>query len=170
MSVDTLSMSLIVKPLTIINITVGMNKSTVAISLVVFPPSFIHGTVGPNLLALSFSHLRIDDPLTLILGVVLEQLHFTVLDITSKIHRPSSCVVERSKLIEDFIDSVVFVVRVDTSFRSIAHPVVRELSELLNLLSGLIASPPGLDSSDDINHATIEDLTISWSGSQHVHV
>lgn len=81
MSVDTLAVSLIVDPVTIIDVTVRMNESAATVSFAVLPPAFVHGTVRPNLLAFTFSDRGVNDPLTNELGLVIKILQGSLLEI-----------------------------------------------------------------------------------------
>jgi hypothetical protein len=81
MSVDTLTVCFVIDPISIVDITVRMNKSTAAVGFAILPPAFVHGTVRPNLLASAFSDVGANDPLTNELGLVLKILHRSLLEI-----------------------------------------------------------------------------------------
>ena len=42
MAINAMSMSLVIKPCTIIHIAVGVNKATLSIGFVFLPPAFVH--------------------------------------------------------------------------------------------------------------------------------
>lgn len=96
MSVDTLTVCLIIDPVSIVDITVRMNQSTTAVGLAVLPPAFVHGTVRPNLLASSLSDVGAYDPLTDELGLVLKILHGSLLEI--RVASRSRCIIQIVKI------------------------------------------------------------------------
>lgn len=105
MSIDTLAVSLIVDPVTIIDVTVRMNESAATVGFAVLPPAFIHGTVRPNLLAFTFSNNGINDPLTDKLGLVIKILHRSLLEILAAGvgHRRIVQVIEIAELLVNFL-------------------------------------------------------------------
>lgn len=97
-------MSLIVLPLAIINITIGVDEATLAVCLVISPETFIHGAIGPELNSLTLANLTAFEPLTLVLGPVLEVGEITRLAIPQCILELWVVVVDKvSKLLTDLL-------------------------------------------------------------------
>jgi len=104
MSVDTLTVCFVIDPISIVDITVRMNKSTAAVGFAILPPAFVHGTVRPNLLASSLSNVGANDPLTDELGLVLKILHRSFLKIrVATISRRIIEIVEITQLLMDLL-------------------------------------------------------------------
>ena len=104
MSVDTLTVCLIIDPISIVDVTVGMNKSSAAVGFTVHPPALIHGTVRPNLLASTLSGVGANDPLTDELGLVLQILHGSFLEVhVAGSRAPIVLVVEIAKLLVNLL-------------------------------------------------------------------
>jgi hypothetical protein len=106
MSVDTLAVSLIIDPVTVVDIAVSMDKSTTTVGFAVLPPALVHGTVRPNLLASSFSNVGANNPLSNELGLVLKILHRSFLEILNAAlgsRRQIVQVVEITELIMNFL-------------------------------------------------------------------
>ena len=82
MTVSSLSVSLVIKPLSIVYVTIGVDEATSSIGFVSFPPTFVHGTVRPNLFAFSFADHGADDPFSVIFGlIILQNLSWAALNI-----------------------------------------------------------------------------------------
>ena len=73
-AVHSMTVGLVVQPHSIINISISVNKPSFSIGFVLTPPSFVHGTVRPCLLSFSSPNIGAIDPLALELGLVLEYL------------------------------------------------------------------------------------------------
>jgi hypothetical protein len=63
MRVNSLTMSLVLSPNSIVNIAVGVDQSTVPVSLVIFPVALVHGAIGPDLHTAALSNFRAFHPL-----------------------------------------------------------------------------------------------------------
>ena len=70
MAVHSKTVSFVVEPLSVIDISVSMDKSSLAVGFVVFPPSFIHGSVWPDLSTFTLSYFFADNPLSVVFGMV----------------------------------------------------------------------------------------------------
>jgi len=80
MAIDTKPMSLIIKPFSVIDVSVSMDESSLSICLVVLPPTLIHRSVRPDLSTFTLSNVFSADPLSVIFGVVLELDERSVID------------------------------------------------------------------------------------------
>ena len=66
MNVDSLSVSFIIHPVALIDISIDMSELSESMGSIVFPISFIAGSVGPDLLSVAVSEAT--DPLTSVLS------------------------------------------------------------------------------------------------------
>jgi hypothetical protein len=66
-------MCLVVFPLTFIDISICMNKSSPAVGLVVLPVSFVTGSIKPDLNATAIANIRAFNPFTLVFGTIFKQ-------------------------------------------------------------------------------------------------
>lgn len=115
MAVNSVSMCLIVEPHTVINVTIGVDKPSLSIGFVVSPPAFIHRTIWPNLFSFTSSHICLNQPLSLELGLVLQYLlssEFELIVVDSSL----VSVIEFSKLLSD-LDNFNILVISRTSWR-----------------------------------------------------
>ena len=70
MLVGTMSVSFIVDPLALIDISIGVDEFTVTIGFIILPITFVSGSVGPNLGSCSISLIL--EPLPAVGGTVLQ--------------------------------------------------------------------------------------------------
>jgi len=146
MTIDTISVSLIVFPLSIVDITISVDQSSFTVGFIVHPPAFVHGSIGPYLSSFTLSDVFVYNPFTIILGVVLKLNHGPVFDrvlavITLLI------VVELAELLSDLLDLGIVVIFLHLGIRIIlvhAHVDLRNA----NLLTREIAPNSGLDLND----------------------
>jgi len=146
MTVDTISISLIVFPLSIVDVTISVNQSSFAVGFVVHPPAFVHRSIRPYLSSFTLPDVFVHNPFTVILGVVLQLDHGPVFDrvlavITLLI------VVELTELLSDLLDLGIVVIFLHLGVRIIlvhAHVDLRNA----NLLSCEISPNCGLDLND----------------------
>jgi len=146
MTVDTISISLIVFPLSIVDVTISVNQSSFAVGFVVHPPAFVHRSIRPYLSSFTLPDVFVHNPFTVILGVVLQLDHGPVFDrvlavITLLI------VVELTELLSDLLDLGIVVIFLHLGVRIIlvhAHVDLRNA----NLLTREIAPDCGLDLND----------------------
>lgn len=80
MAVNTVAMGFIIHPLSIVDIAISVDESAFSVGLVVFPPSFIHRAIWPYLAAFTLADVLALDPLSIVLGVVLQLDHSAILD------------------------------------------------------------------------------------------
>ena len=81
MGVLTVTVSLIVFPVAIVDVSVGMDESSTAVGFVMFPVSLIDAAVRPNLISSSVSHLSSNVPHSIILSVVSQDLKWFILQL-----------------------------------------------------------------------------------------
>jgi hypothetical protein len=70
MFVGSSSLSFIIIPLTLINITISMDKSSLAIGLIVFPVAYVFTAILPDLSTFAFS-MAVFGPLTMINSTII---------------------------------------------------------------------------------------------------
>jgi len=71
-------MCFVILPLTVVDVAICVDQPSFSICLVVFPPAFIHGAVRPYLTALALTNVLALDPLSIVLGMVLQFDHSSV--------------------------------------------------------------------------------------------
>ena len=76
-TVGAKTVSFIIFPLSVINVPIRVDQSTFAIGFIVSPVALVHRTVGINLQALTLSYLTALQPLSFILGSILEECFFS---------------------------------------------------------------------------------------------
>jgi len=146
MTIDSISISLIVFPLSIVDVTISVNQSSFAVGFVVHPPAFVHRSIRPYLSSFTLPDVFVHNPFTVILGVVLQLDHGPVFDrvlavITLLI------VVELTELLSDLLDLGIVVIFLHLGVRIIlvhSHVDLRNA----NLLTREIAPDCGLDLND----------------------
>jgi len=132
MTIDTISVSLIVFPLSIVDITISVDQSSFTVGFIVHPPAFVHGSIRPYLSSFTLSDVFVHNPFTIILGVVLQLNHGPVFDrvlavITLLI------VVELAELLSDLLDLGIVVIFLHLGIRIIlvhAHVDLRNANLL----------------------------------------
>ena len=75
MSVDSKSVSLVILPVSLVDIAVCMDQTTLSIGLITLPEALINAAIWPDLLTLTVTLVCHCIPLSLILGLVLEDLN-----------------------------------------------------------------------------------------------
>lgn len=109
MAVDTIAMSFVVLPLAIIDVTIGVDKSSFTVGLVIFPPALIHGTVRPYLTTFTLPDILSLDPFSVVFGVVLQLNHSTILDEIFSVVR-LLIIIELSELLSDLLNFWIVIV------------------------------------------------------------
>lgn len=141
MAVDTVAVCLVVLPLAVVDVAVSVNESSFTVGFVVAPPTFIHGTVGPNLTAFSLSDVSTLNPFSVVLRVVFQLDHGTVLS-----HKVPVIwffvIVELSELFSDLLNLGVVVVVGDLDAIRVVVTMAHSHIHLCyaNFLSGQVAS------------------------------
>ena len=105
MAVGSVSMSLIVLPVAVVDITISMDQSALSISLIVGPVTLVHGAVRPDLDAFTLSNLLTTKPVSFIACSVLENNHFALLPDTKLLLKGDIIVAERSELLSHFLET-----------------------------------------------------------------
>ena len=75
MSVDSKSVSLVILPVSLVDIAVCMDQTTLSIGLITLPEALINAAIWPDLLTLTVTLVCHCIPLSLVLGLVLEDLN-----------------------------------------------------------------------------------------------
>jgi hypothetical protein len=105
-----MTMSLIVQPFSLINVSVGVDQATETIRSVVFPMAVISGAIEPDLDTQAFSHIGSVEPFAFIFSPIFE-LNYRSLDL-GVTFLPTARVVERSQFLEEFINIGIVVLLV----------------------------------------------------------
>lgn len=77
-TVNTVAMRLVILPLTVVDVAICVDQPSFTICLIIFPPAFIHRAVRPYLTALALANVLALDPLSIVLGMVLQFDHSSV--------------------------------------------------------------------------------------------
>lgn len=59
MTVGTVAVGFVVLPVTIIDVTVSVDKPSLAVGLVIGPVTFVHGAIRPDLDTFSLTYARV---------------------------------------------------------------------------------------------------------------
>jgi uncharacterized membrane protein (DUF441 family) len=70
--IDTLTMSLIVKPFSLINVTVSVDQSALSVGFVILPVAVVSRAIKPNLDPSAVSDFCVFDPFSFVFGSVFE--------------------------------------------------------------------------------------------------
>merc|ERR550532_1347817 len=81
MAIGAKAVSLVIFPAAVVHITIGMDEPTIAVSFAISPVSLVHRAVWPYLDTLTLTNVSPSDPLTLILGLIFQQLHWSWLTV-----------------------------------------------------------------------------------------
>ena len=126
----SLAVSLVVEPVTLVDVAFRMDQSASAVHDVVLPPAFVHRSIRPNFLAHAFSDISSLDPLAFIEGVTLEKLNFSGFEVGAESNRDELHVVKLTHLILRLLNASVLVgdafaivscAFLVTSLRKLAH-------------------------------------------------
>ena len=82
MAINSISMSFIILPVSIINISISMNQSSLSISFTVFPPAFIHRAIWPYLSSLTLTNICSNHPFTFIFGSIFKNNNLSLFTIS----------------------------------------------------------------------------------------
>ena len=75
MGVDSKAVSLVIFPVSLVDVAVCMDQTTLSIGLITLPEALINAAIWPDLLALTVTLVCHCIPLSLVLGLVLEDLN-----------------------------------------------------------------------------------------------
>lgn len=115
MTVNADALSLVLIPLTIVDIAVSMDQPTAPVGFVVHPPSLIHRAVGPNLFAFAFTSLSADNPLSFVFRLVFKGRRFTIFESFVQDFWLSGIVVKITQLVADILQKLELVTYGDAS-------------------------------------------------------
>ena len=79
MDVDSVAISFVIFPFSLVNVTIRVDKSAAAVCFVIFPVSFIYAAVGPDLITPSVSLFCLRIPLALVLCAIWQSYHVFLL-------------------------------------------------------------------------------------------
>ena len=93
----------IIFPLSFVNIPISVDHSTFSIGFIVSPVALVHRTVGINLQALTLSYLTALQPLSFILGSILEECVFSLFPPSERLLVSRIVIYKRSNLFPNLL-------------------------------------------------------------------